>query len=228
MAVATSANILNCGRPDGLFLAMTILPAPAPRFYCLAEGELLARVPPSDESDSDLVERANGGDAASFERLVRRHYDLIHRVAWRQTGHRADAEDIAQTVVMQLVERLATWRGEAKFTSWLIGITINASHDHRRGQSRFGQARHALANWLGSGEAASEAPDPMRSRWLSSILSQLDPKLRATIVLVAGEGLSHREAAEQLGVSENTVAWRMHEVRKRLSTPSDEVVRYER
>ena len=49
------------------------------------------------------------------------------------------------------------------------------------------------------------------------MLAGLSPELRATVVLVAGEGLSHREAAAELGISENTVSWRMHQVRKQFS-----------
>jgi RNA polymerase sigma-70 factor (ECF subfamily) len=53
--------------------------------------------------------------------------------------------------------------------------------------------------------------------WLKSAISRLKPALRDTVVLVAGEQLNHAEAAEILGVTENTIAWRMHEVRRILS-----------
>src|ERR1700749_158007 len=85
-----------------------------------------------DASDADLAAAAIGGDRAASETLLRRHSDPIHGLAWRLTGTRADADDIAQDVCCALVEKLASWRGEAKFTTWLAGITVNAAHDVRR------------------------------------------------------------------------------------------------
>ena len=65
----------------------------------------------------------------------------------------------------------------------------------------------------------AEAPsDPYDALWLKSAIARLKPALRDTVVLVAGQQLTHAEAAEILGVAENTVAWRMHEVRRILSS----------
>ncbi|MDZ5452675.1 RNA polymerase sigma factor [Labrys sp. ZIDIC5] len=171
----------------------------------------------ADDGDADLVARACKGDGRAFEKLIRRHHAMIHRVAWRQTGLAQEAEDIVQTVLMQLVEKLASYRGQARFTTWLIGITINACHDHRRRKSSFGRMRQAWSNFVSLGGTASDDGDLLRRSWLKSLLSGLSPELRATVVLVAGEGLSHREAAAELGLSENTVSWRMHQVRKQLA-----------
>lgn len=170
-----------------------------------------------DDSDAVLVTLALKGDSRAFEKLIRRHHDMIHRVAWRQTGLMQEAEDIVQNVLMQLVEKLASYRGEARFTTWLIGITINACHDHRRRRSSFGRMREAFSSYASLGGASPDGRDLMRQNWLKSMLAGLSPELRATVVLVAGEGLSHREAAAQLGISESTVSWRMHQVRKQLS-----------
>ncbi|MDT3380810.1 RNA polymerase sigma factor [Labrys neptuniae] len=171
----------------------------------------------ADDGDAGLVARACRGDSRAFEKLIRRHHAMIHRVAWRQTGFIEEAEDIVQTVLMQLVEKLASYRGQARFTTWLIGITINACHDHRRRKSSFGRMRQALSSFVSVGGAASDDGDLVRQSWLKSALAGLSPELRATVVLVAGEGLSHREAAAELGISENTVSWRMHQVRKQLA-----------
>src|SRR6476646_5527485 len=90
-----------------------------------------------DESDFDLVLAARGGDRSAFEALLRRHYDRIHGLAWKLTGTRADAEDIAQDVCCTLVERLAEFRGEAKFTTWLTSIVYNACRDAGRRRRSF-------------------------------------------------------------------------------------------
>ena len=75
----------------------------------------------ADDDDAGLAARACRGDSRAFEKLIRRHHAMIHRVAWRQTGFIEEAEDIVQTVLMQLVEKLASYRGQARFTTWLRG-----------------------------------------------------------------------------------------------------------
>src|SRR5215470_5177967 len=96
-------------------------PAGAADFAGAADGTGAA-----DDPDRDLVDRAAGGDRAAFEALLRRHYDRIHRVAWRVTGSRSDAQDIAQDVCCALVEKIGSFKGEARFTTWLVGIVVNA------------------------------------------------------------------------------------------------------
>ena len=85
-----------------------------------------------DGGDGDLVAAAVAGDRRAFETLLRRHYDRIHGIAWQLTGSRADADDIAQDVCCALAEKIGTFRGEAKFRTWLTGITFNACRDFRR------------------------------------------------------------------------------------------------
>ena len=65
--------------------------------------------------------------------------------------------------------------------------------------------------------AAPDGRDAYDAVWVKSAIARLKPALRDTVVLVAGQQLTHAEAAEVLGVAENTVAWRMHEVRRLLS-----------
>ena len=170
---------------------------------------------PGDPSDADLVAAALAGDRLAFEALLRRHYDRVHGLAWRLTGTRADADDIAQEVCCALVEKLGGYRGEAKFTTWLAGITVNACRDFRRRRRSF----LGLTERLGVLARLASAPDgrdAYDAAWIKSAIARLKPALRDTVVLVAGEQLTHAEAAAILGVSENTVSWRMHEARRLL------------
>jgi RNA polymerase sigma-70 factor, ECF subfamily len=167
-------------------------------------------------SDRELVARASAGERGAFEALLRRHYDGIHRIAWRLTGSASDAEDIAQDVCCVLIEKLGGFKGEAKFTTWLFGVVVNASRDHHRRSrtlKRFRAGLAVLAN-LASGP---DGRDLYRQSWMACELSRLDPLLRETVVLVIGEDMSHGEAANALGVAESTVSWRMHEAKRRLS-----------
>lgn len=165
-------------------------------------------------ADADLVTAAAAGDRSSFEALLRRHYDRIHGIAWQLTGSRADAEDVAQDVCLALVEKIGSFRGQAKFTTWLTGITFNACRDFRRRRRSLGGMIDKLTILAGIQQTHS---DPYDGIWVKSAVARLKPDLRDTVVLVAGQQLTHAEAAEILGVAENTIAWRMHEARKILS-----------
>lgn len=171
---------------------------------------------PATDPDADLVAAAIAGDRASFEALLRKHYDRIHGLAWQLTGARADADDIAQDVCCALVEEIAGFRAEAKFSTWLCGITVNAARDfHRRRRSIRG-----LAQRLGVLAGLASPPDGRDlydAIWIESQLAKLKPAYREAAALVIGQQLTHAEAAEILGIAEATVSWRMHEIRRRLS-----------
>ena len=157
--------------------------------------------PDGGVTDDDLVSLATQGNRAAFEALLRRHYDLMHRVAWRMTGSQTDAQDICQDVCCALVERIASFRGEAKFTTWLVGIVRNACLDHHRRHSTLTRLKGHLAVLAGMA-APPDGRDLFRRSWLASELARLSPLLRETVVLVVGEGMTHAEAAAALGVSE--------------------------
>jgi RNA polymerase sigma-70 factor (ECF subfamily) len=168
----------------------------------------------SGETDERLAAAA-AGNRAAFEALLRRHYDRIHALAWQLTGSRADADDIAQDVCCILVEKIGSFRGEAKFTTWLTGITFNACRDLRRRRRSLVGMIDRLTLLAGLADAP-DGRDAYDAIWLRSAISRLKPALRDTVVLVAGQQLTHAEAAEILGVAENTVSWRMHEARRIL------------
>jgi RNA polymerase sigma-70 factor (ECF subfamily) len=98
-----------------------------------------------DDPDSDLLAAAIAGNRDAFGTLLQRHYNRIHGLAWQLTGSRADADDIAQDVCCTLVEKIATFRGEAKFTTWLCGIVFNACRDLRRRRRSFSGFADRLA-----------------------------------------------------------------------------------
>jgi RNA polymerase sigma-70 factor (ECF subfamily) len=168
------------------------------------------------DPDRALVERAKEGDRDAFESLLQRHYDRVHRVAWRMVGSVADADDIAQDVCCTLVEKIGSFNGEAKFSTWLMGIVMNACRDHRRRGRTFAHMRDRLSVLAGLA-TPPDGRDAYRRIRLAGELSRLDPPLRDTVVLVVGEDLTHADAARVLGVAESTVSWRMHEARRQLT-----------
>lgn len=169
-----------------------------------------------DDPDADLLPAAVAGDRAAFGALLRRHYGRMHGLAWQLTGSRADADDIAQDVCCTLVEKIAGFRGEAKFSTWLCGVTFNACRDLRRRRRSFSGFTERLAVLAGLARAP-DGRDLHDAIWLKHAIARLKPAYRDAAVLVAGQQLTHGEAAEILGIAEATVSWRMHEVRRMLA-----------
>ncbi|WP_133772021.1 RNA polymerase sigma factor [Enterovirga rhinocerotis] len=177
------------------------------------EGEISRLRVVASDPDLPLAREAAAGSRVAFEALLRQHYDRIHRIAWRMTGSSADAEDVAQDVCCALVETIATFRGEARFTTWLSGIVINACRDHLRRRQAQERQREGLSV-LADLAAPADGRDLYRQSWLASEIGRLPADLRETILLVAGEGLTHAEAGTALGIAETTVSWRLHEARR--------------
>ena len=170
----------------------------------------------ADDPDAGLVNAAIAGNRDAFESLLRRHYDRIHGLAWQLTGSRSDADDIAQDVCCALVEKISSFRGEARFTTWLTGITFNACRDFRRRRRSFAEFTEKLTVLVGLAPA-NDGRDLYDAIWLKSAIARLKPVYRDAAVLVVGQQLTHAEAAEILGVAEATVSWRMNEVRRMVA-----------
>ena len=168
-----------------------------------------------DDPDGERLAAAMAGDRVAFGELLQLHYGRIHGLAWQLTGSRADADDIAQDVCCILVEKIAGFRGEARFTTWLCGIVVNACRDLRRRRRSFSGLTERLAVLAGLARPP-DGRDLYDAIWLDSAIARLKPAYRDAAVLVAGQQLSHAEAAEILGVAESTISWRMHEVRRLL------------
>jgi RNA polymerase sigma-70 factor (ECF subfamily) len=165
--------------------------------------------------DEALAAAAAAGDRDAFAALVARHYDRLLVLACRLAGTRADGEDLVQDICCTLPARLVSYRREARFTTWLYRVAVNAAHDRRRRAAVRARAADGWGDWEVARQAemaeAAAAQD-----WLARAMGGLPVELRDTVALTLGEGLTQSETAEVLGISEGTVAWRMSEVKKRL------------
>ena len=172
---------------------------------------------PIEPSDLELVRLAREGDSCALERLFERHYRTAYRVAYRWCGNRQDAEDAAQEACVKVVRGLRGFRGGSSFTTWLYRIVVNTAMDtHRRTSARARCAEEA--GRPGATEAtvaAADPPDGTAERAWKAV-GTLPEKQRTALLLVFGEGLSHREAAAVMGCPEVTVSWRIHQARRKL------------
>src|SRR5688572_8326990 len=167
-----------------------------------------------DQQITGLIRAAQGGDPAGFAELVDLHYDMIYRFAWKWCANRADAEDIAQLSCVKLAASVSQFRFQAAFSSWLYQLVLSCARDWQRAQQR--HAHTALAEDV-AGPGTGGADD---SIYLAQLLQQLDDLgegMKDTALLVHAEGFSHAEAGRILGVSESTISWRIHTMRKHLN-----------
>jgi len=177
-----------------------------------------------------LVSRAKAGDASAFGDLVRRYRKRIFALALHLSGSASDADDIVQDVFIRAYKALPQFEGRSEFFTWMYRLTLNRAFDARR--SRVRRSESSIDEYDPRIEASLEVDlpnDPVKAAELrqtyARVLRALDalpPVMSATVVLVALQGLSHAEAAIVQGCPVGTIAWRMHEGRKRLLEAADE------
>ena len=163
--------------------------------------------------DQSLIRSAQGGDANSFAELLDLHYDTIYRFAWKWCGHKANAEDIAQLACMKLATSLAQFRFQSAFTSWLYRLVINCALDWQRSQGRHDHDEMSETESFGE---FSPAEDRIYLLQVLEQLAGLGEGMKETALLVHAEGMNHAEAGVVLGVSESTISWRLHVIRRHM------------
>ncbi len=164
-----------------------------------------------------LISRACAGDSRSFRDLLDLHYNTVYRMAFKLCGSQHDAEDVTQMACMKLAQNIKSFKQDSAFTTWLYTIVLNTVRDWRRANKKH-QSGHVGIE--GAEETASHAVDAERSlqsRQQMDLVRNLPEPEREIIFLVFGEGLSHKQAAEIMGMAESTISWRIHEARKILS-----------
>lgn len=177
-------------------------------------------------TDRDLVERAkNQGDTEAFGQLVRRHQQRIHRLAVHMLRDRAEAEDVAQETFIRAYQALARFDGRSEPYTWFYRITINLSLNRIRSR-KTSRTTHDTDDPRLDGVLVDKRPesgDPALSaqrhelyETLARGIDQLSETLRTTLILVCIDGRSHEDVAQILGAPEGTIAWRIHEARRKL------------
>ena len=177
------------------------------------------------KSDRDLVEAARQGDAEAFGVLVRRHQRRIYRLAVHLLRDAAEAEDVTQDTFVRAYGALDRFDGRSEPFTWMYRIAVNLSLNAIRSRKTRRKATTPedpriegllVDQRATTGDPGGVAADRQMALALCDGIDALSETLRTTLVLVSVDGLSHGEAADVLGCPEGTVAWRVHEARRKL------------
>ena len=168
------------------------------------------------DADAELVLQTQNGSPAAFEELIRQHQRMIHSLTFRMTGSLADAEDLAQETFIRAYAQIGTFRGTAKFSTWLYRIAVNTCLNWRQSEARRFQLQEKCAEEFAAWRADGENPPGDQANEIQVALLKLPAKQRAAIVLTIYDGLNHAEAAKVLHCSETTVSWRVFAAKRKL------------
>jgi RNA polymerase sigma-70 factor (ECF subfamily) len=178
---------------------------------------------PLDETD--LIARAQRGDAIAYEELVHAYQGIAFRTAYLIAGSAAEAEDAAQEGFVKAWRALGRFRQGAPFRPWLLRIVANEAHNRRRSAGRRAQLALRAATEIPSGDAAPSPEaallDSEQRRRLLETVNGLPEDQRVVISLRYFAELSEEETAETLGVPRGTVKSRTARALERLREAYD-------
>ena len=184
----------------------------------------IADARPVERDEAQMIAAILAGDRELYHTLIQPYELSVYRMALSFVKNETEAEDVAQEAILKAFRNLANFRGESKFSTWLISITLNEARRRLRRQSTVrmesldesaeegGKVSPALLrDWR---EIPSEALERREVReLLQNAIEQLSPIYREVLVLRDIEEFSTEETAGVLAISISSVKVRLHRAR---------------
>ena len=178
----------------------------------------------SDRDEAQMIASILAGDTQQYHDLIRPYERSVYKMAFSFVKNEADAEDVAQEAFLKAFRKLADFRGQAKFSTWLISITLNEARGRLRRRDAVpmesidrtaeegGQISPALLrDWR---EVPSEALERKEIRAiLIEAIGHLSPLYREVLLMRDVEEFSIEETAAALTITPGTVKVRLHRAR---------------
>jgi RNA polymerase sigma-70 factor (ECF subfamily) len=162
-----------------------------------------------------LVSRAREGDLAAFEVLYRQHLRRVYALCLRLSGEVALAEELTQEAFVRAWKKLAQFRGESAFSTWLYPLAVNVALAERRSR-RSREAHTFLTDDVAAHERPASDADPEGRLDIERAVASLPAGARAVFVLHDIEGYRHDEIAGMTGVTVGTSKAQLHRARQLL------------
>jgi RNA polymerase sigma-70 factor (ECF subfamily) len=175
------------------------------------------------EADEVLVQRAQGGDTAAFDELVRRYTQIVYRVLYKILRHEEDTQDALQDTFVSAYRALPRFRQDARFSTWIYRIATNAALMKARGrknnmvsldhptEDEGAQRAWELPDW--SATPDEEIMTDETRRIMEEAIQSLPPEQRVAFVLHDIQDLSSAETAQAMGITVSAVNSRLHRAR---------------
>ncbi|MFZ0804685.1 MAG: sigma-70 family RNA polymerase sigma factor [Candidatus Sulfotelmatobacter sp.] len=175
-------------------------------------------------NEAGAIERAKHGDAEAFQALYDRHKRRVYSLCLRMTANTAEAEDLTQEAFLQLYRKIATFRGESAFSTWLHRLSVNVVLMHLRKKSLPVVSLEETTQ--GSGEEDAPKKDfgaddlalagSLDRLQLQRAVDDLPPGYRMIFVLHDIQGYEHNEIAAMVGCSVGNSKSQLHKARMKL------------
>src|ERR1700674_1971395 len=186
-------------------------------------------------TEAEAIRLAQQGDAGAFERIYRLHNRRVYALCLRMVGNTAEAEDLTQEAFLQLFRKIATFRGESAFSTWLHRLTVNVVLMRLRKKTL---AETSLDEAIEPDEDAGGprkdigGPDLRLSGSVDRVnleraVEQLPPGYRSVFVLHDVQGYEHNEIATIMNCSIGNSKSQLHKARMRLRELLQEEARSE-
>ena len=175
--------------------------------------------------ENELLALARAGNEGAFAALVRQNSPMIYKISRRVLKNHEDAEDTLQNVLIKAYRRLDTFDGHSRFSTWLFRVAFNeALMTIRRNRSRRQDCLVNLSVVDNGCRGVSDIQDRSENSERNYVnrdlavkaMLRLNPVLRAAFLLHKREGWTHKEMAEELGISAETAKSRVYRARRQL------------
>lgn len=184
-------------------------------------------------TEAEAIRRAQQGDAGAFEFIYRLHSRRVYSLCLRMVGNPAEAEDLAQDAFLQLFRKIATFRGESAFSTWLHRLSVNVVLMKLRKKQL---PETSLDEQIDADEETSGprrdigAPDPLLTGSIDRVnlqrcIDQLPPGYKQVFVLHDIQGYEHNEIADIMECSIGNSKSQLHKARMRLRELLQETLR---
>lgn len=183
--------------------------------------------------EAEAIRRAQQGDANAFERIYRLHSRRVYSLCLRMVGNPAEAEDLTQEAFLQLFRKIATFRGESAFSTWLHRLAVNVVLMKLRKKSLPETSLEEATEpdeETGGPRRDVGGPDPLMAGSIDRVnleraIQELPPGYKQVFVLHDIQGYEHNEIAELMGCSIGNSKSQLHKARTRLRELLQEVER---
>jgi RNA polymerase sigma-70 factor (ECF subfamily) len=190
----------------------------------MATAALLEQARGEDWSDEQVVARVLAGETALYEILMRRHNQRLYRIARAILRDDAEAEDVMQDAYVRAYQKLASFEGRAKFSTWLTRIAVHEALARCQRRSRFQSldgTDSSHGDLMNSSTSSDRSPEQKSyDRELSGVLEKavlsLPDDYRMVFMLRDVEGMSTEETAHSLNLTQENVKVRLHRAHAKL------------